>query len=400
MTTCFTARSAFRRAISPGSRNTARRSQPRSRRCSLLKRTESDIDVNSSSTTSIIRTAVAGGPRLRHAAEELRAASACAKDAPPAADHATSATSRRSGSRTSRSCATTPRRQRANAAAHSRRRQDHPRRLCAGSGSASSCSQTRPGSSSRQRRAERVPAEGRRADAGGEGQRRQGASTSHAQRESRPTDGGHGHPPHRPRPCCAARAACCCARFRSSPASRLAVWPPRTHLNLGIVTFRNVPPPVEVARCRRRPARSPKLALHLKAASGACSRASGRRASAASSRPRIGRSRRPRRPAAAAAGIAAADPGRGLDPAVDPDVSVVRTLDDLHHLHRRAVSDPAEHGPRRGMPDPRLVASARSLGAGELAILKEVILPAAAPSIVTGLRSAWAPRGSASSRPR
>ncbi|MFG5863183.1 ABC transporter permease [Metapseudomonas sp. CR1201] len=35
--------------------------------------------------------------------------------------------------------------------------------------------------------------------------------------------------------------------------------------------------------------------------------------------------------------------------------------------------------------DPRLIASARSLGAGRLAILREVVLPGAAPSIVTGL---------------
>lgn len=35
--------------------------------------------------------------------------------------------------------------------------------------------------------------------------------------------------------------------------------------------------------------------------------------------------------------------------------------------------------------DPRLIASARSLGARRLAILREVILPGAAPSIVTGL---------------
>ncbi|CAN7149837.1 ABC transporter permease [Pseudomonas sp. LjRoot71] len=35
--------------------------------------------------------------------------------------------------------------------------------------------------------------------------------------------------------------------------------------------------------------------------------------------------------------------------------------------------------------DPRLIASARSLGAGRLAILREVIVPGAAPSIVTGL---------------
>ncbi|MDR6710500.1 NitT/TauT family transport system permease protein [Pseudomonas hunanensis] len=35
--------------------------------------------------------------------------------------------------------------------------------------------------------------------------------------------------------------------------------------------------------------------------------------------------------------------------------------------------------------DPRLVASARSLGAGRLAILREVILPGALPSIITGL---------------
>lgn len=35
--------------------------------------------------------------------------------------------------------------------------------------------------------------------------------------------------------------------------------------------------------------------------------------------------------------------------------------------------------------DPRLVASARSLGAGRWAILREVVLPGALPSIVTGL---------------
>lgn len=35
--------------------------------------------------------------------------------------------------------------------------------------------------------------------------------------------------------------------------------------------------------------------------------------------------------------------------------------------------------------DPRLVASARSLGADRLAILREIVLPGAAPSIVTGL---------------
>ncbi len=35
--------------------------------------------------------------------------------------------------------------------------------------------------------------------------------------------------------------------------------------------------------------------------------------------------------------------------------------------------------------DPRLIASVRSLGAGRLAILREVILPGATPSIVTGL---------------
>jgi len=35
--------------------------------------------------------------------------------------------------------------------------------------------------------------------------------------------------------------------------------------------------------------------------------------------------------------------------------------------------------------DPRLLASARSLGAGRLAILREVVLPGALPSIVTGL---------------
>jgi NitT/TauT family transport system permease protein len=35
--------------------------------------------------------------------------------------------------------------------------------------------------------------------------------------------------------------------------------------------------------------------------------------------------------------------------------------------------------------DPRLIASSRSLGAGRWSIFTEVILPAAAPSIVTGL---------------
>jgi ABC-type nitrate/sulfonate/bicarbonate transport system permease component len=46
--------------------------------------------------------------------------------------------------------------------------------------------------------------------------------------------------------------------------------------------------------------------------------------------------------------------------------------------------------------DPRLVASARSLGAVRLAIFTEVVLPGAAPRIsLPACRSAWAPRGSA-----
>ncbi|BDL40723.1 hypothetical protein MSPGM_33130 [Methylorubrum sp. GM97] len=74
---------------------------------------------------------------------------------------------------------------------------------------------------------------------------------------------------------------------------------------------------------------------------------------------RFGRGCRPRprhrpvtarpRPAAAAARSAAPDPGGGLDPVGDPDVPVLRGLDGLHHLHGRAVPDPAQHRARGGI---------------------------------------------------
>ena len=50
--------------------------------------------------------------------------------------------------------------------------------------------------------------------------------------------------------------------------------------------------------------------------------------------------------------------------------------------------------------DPRLIASARSLGATRSAILREVVLPGAAPAIVTGLAIGMGPLGFASSPPR
>ena len=50
--------------------------------------------------------------------------------------------------------------------------------------------------------------------------------------------------------------------------------------------------------------------------------------------------------------------------------------------------------------DPRLIASARSLGAARSAILREVVLPGAAPASSPGWPSAWARRGSASSPQR
>jgi NitT/TauT family transport system permease protein len=174
----------------------------------------------------------------------------------------------------------------------------------------------------------------------------------------------------------------------ASLAGFIAVW----HLlavnraNLGVVTFANVPPPLEVVEAALDLLRSPKLILHL-----------------SSSLYRI------------AAGFAlAALLGVGLGLAIGrfdwarrlllPPLEVLRPIPAVAWIPLAILMFPSSeasmiyitfvgalfpillntiHGVEH--VDARLVASARSLGTRGPALFREVILPAAAPAIVTGL---------------
>lgn len=157
-------------------------------------------------------------------------------------------------------------------------------------------------------------------------------------------------------------------------------------LDLGIVTFRNVPPPLEVAQAGFELLRSSKFVDHV-----------------ASSLSRV----------FAGYGLAALA-GLGLGLAVGrsrlagdvlmPPLEILRPIPAVAWIPLAILMFPSSelsmifitftgalfpillstiHGVEN--VDPRLVASARSLGAGRGAVLREVVLPAAAPSIVTGL---------------
>ncbi|MEO7496507.1 MAG: ABC transporter permease [Massilia sp.] len=159
-----------------------------------------------------------------------------------------------------------------------------------------------------------------------------------------------------------------------------------THLNLGLVTFQNVPAPLDVLHAALELLQSPRLGQHLGASlarvfSGFV--------------------------LAAIIGI-----GLGLligrsrfaECVILPPLEVLRPIPAVAWIPLAILMFPSSemsmvfitltgalfpvllntiHGVEQ--VDPRLIASARSLGSGPLSIFVEVILPGAAPSIVTGL---------------
>lgn len=157
-------------------------------------------------------------------------------------------------------------------------------------------------------------------------------------------------------------------------------------LDLGVVTFANVPPPAEVAQAAWELATSPKLWQHL-----------------SSSLMRI-----------ALGFVLAAGLGIGLGLLVGrfgwarrsllPPLEVLRPIPAVAWIPLSVLMFPSSEGSMvfitfvgalfpillatiHGVEgvDARLIASARGLGCGRWPLFREVILPAAAPSIVTGL---------------
>jgi NitT/TauT family transport system permease protein len=163
-------------------------------------------------------------------------------------------------------------------------------------------------------------------------------------------------------------------------------WASSAHLNLGLVTFQNVPGPAEVAQAGWALLKSPQLLGHLKASllrvfSGfAVAAVAGIALGLA-----VGRSRRLAhwlmpplemlRPIPAVAWIPLAIL---MFPSSEISMVFITFTGALFPILLNTV-----HGVEH--IDPRLVASARSLGGGRLAVFTEVVLPGAAPSIVTGL---------------
>lgn len=163
-------------------------------------------------------------------------------------------------------------------------------------------------------------------------------------------------------------------------------WAAGQRVNLGLVTFQNVPPPNEVLAAAWSLLHSPQLLQHL---------------GASLSRVFSGFA------AAALAGI-----GVGLligrlrwaEDALMAPLELLRPIPAVAWIPLAILMFPSSemsmifitftgalfpillntiHGVEN--VDPRLIASARSLGSGRLAIFTEVIFPGAAPSIVTGL---------------
>jgi NitT/TauT family transport system permease protein len=157
-------------------------------------------------------------------------------------------------------------------------------------------------------------------------------------------------------------------------------------LNLGIVTFRNVPPPVEVVEAAVALFKSPKLLAHI--GSSLWRVLAGYGAAAVIGILlgfAIGRSRRASdlllpplellRPIPAVAWIPLSIL---LFPSSELSMIYITFIGALFPIILNTV-----HGVAN--VDRRLVASARSLGGTPLAILREIVLPGAAPNIVTGL---------------
>lgn len=158
------------------------------------------------------------------------------------------------------------------------------------------------------------------------------------------------------------------------------------HLNLGIVTFRNLPPPTEVVQSALILLKSPKLLAHISSSLWRVFAGYG---------------------AAAATGIAlgfAIGRSRAAGDLLLPPLELLRPIPAVAWIPLSILIFPsselsmifitfigalfpiilnAVHGVAN--VDRRLVASARSLGGTSRAILLEIVLPGAAPSIVTGL---------------
>ncbi|MBH3433028.1 ABC transporter permease [Pseudomonas citronellolis] len=168
----------------------------------------------------------------------------------------------------------------------------------------------------------------------------------------------------------------------------LALWQlvSSRHLNLGLVTFANVPGPGEVLDAAVQLAQSSKLGRHL---------------GASLARVLAGYL------LAAVAGVLlglAIGRGRWARDGLLPPLEVLRPIPAVAWIPLAILMFPSSelsmifitftgalfpillntiHGVEA--VDPRLLASARSLGASRLALLREVVLPGALPSIVTGL---------------
>lgn len=158
------------------------------------------------------------------------------------------------------------------------------------------------------------------------------------------------------------------------------------HLNLGLVTFQNVPPPAEVLQAGLDLLASPKLMFHLASSLSRVAQGFGLAALAGVSLGLlIGRFALARlwlmtplevlRPIPAVAWIPLSIL---MFPSSEASMVYITFIGALFPILLNTI-----HG-TMGV-DPRLIASARSLGTRRWAILGLVILPAAAPSVLTGL---------------
>jgi NitT/TauT family transport system permease protein len=163
-------------------------------------------------------------------------------------------------------------------------------------------------------------------------------------------------------------------------------WAASRHLDLGVITFQNVPSPRDVFQAAAALLESPKLAQHLTASVyRVFAGFAGAMVAGIALGLVIGRSRlledillpplEVLRPIPAVAWIPLAIL---MFPSSEMSMVYITFIGALFPILLNTV-----HGVE-GV-DPRLVASSRSLGAGRWTIFTEVILPAAAPSIVTGL---------------
>lgn len=163
-------------------------------------------------------------------------------------------------------------------------------------------------------------------------------------------------------------------------------WAVKVHLNIGIVTFVNVPAPLDVLRAGRDLLDSPKLVSHV-----------------------LNSLNRVFAGFAVAGGVGVLlgliiGRSRWAETLLLPPLEVLRPIPGVAWIPLAILMFPSSelsmmfitfvgalfpvllntiHGVE-GV-DPRLIAAARSLGSGRFSIFREVILPAAAPSIVTGL---------------